>query len=94
MCVGRLWRDVTLLHVAAVIYGTSRSAVAQKMASDVFIFNLQTDWNTTPKTPKMYHRSTKFITHVTIPANTGQIEALEAGVRPGFITPLFFHDFF
>lgn len=25
---------------------------AQKMASDVFILNLQTDWNTTPKNPK------------------------------------------
>ena len=38
------------------------------------------------KTPKVYHHSTKFITHVIIPANTGQIKALEAGVRPGFKT--------
>merc|ERR1712029_1165340 len=39
-----------------------------------------------PKKPKVYHRSTNFITHVIIPANTGQIKALEAGVRPGFKT--------
>ena len=59
---------------------------AQKMASDVFIFILQTTWNTTPKNPKSVSPLDHFITHVIIPANTGQIEALEAGVRPGFKT--------
>ena len=82
----KVWRHITLFHVTAVIYGTSRIAVAQKMASDVFIINLQTDWNIPQKNPKSVSPLDQFITHVIIPANTGQIEALEAGVRPGFKT--------
>ena len=39
-----------------------------------------------PKNPKSVSPLDQFITHVIIPANTGQIEALEAGVRPGFKT--------